>query len=54
MVAIDPKIVFGEEWDELVARYVAELRGSMPITGREIALPGDDRIKCYKKREDEK
>ncbi len=45
IVAIDPYIVFGDKWDDVIAGYVRELRESKPADGKEILLPGDDRIK---------
>ncbi len=49
MVAMDPKQVLGEEWDRMIVCYTDEIRNSEPISGRKIALPGDDRLQ-YKKQ----
>ncbi len=44
MVAIDPKAVFGNDWEKLISRYEDELRSSKTIDGKQILLPGDDRL----------
>ena len=41
---MDPKQIFGEEYDIAIKQYVTELRESDSIDGQEIILPGDDRI----------
>lgn len=48
MVAIDPQTVFGDEYGEVMAQYVEELRSSQTIDGMTIALPGDDRLNFKK------
>ncbi len=45
MVAIDPQVVLGEEYERVMAQFVAELRAGRPAEGRTIALPGDDRLR---------
>lgn len=45
MVAIDPYIVFGDDYSVVIARYIDEIRNSRTIEGMEIVLPGDDRLK---------
>lgn len=47
-IAIDPKIVFGEDYEKTIEEYVDILRKSKHIEGKSICLPGDDRIKTYK------
>lgn len=49
MVAIEPKIVFGENFYDVMSDYVKTLRGSKTIFGEKISLPGDDRI-AYKNK----
>ena len=44
ITVIDPKQVFGEEYDIAIKQYVTELRESNTIEGQKIVLPGDDRI----------
>ena len=48
-IAIDPYIVLGEEYSDIINDYVNSLRNSQKIDGQEISLPGDDRIH-YKNR----
>ena len=47
-IAIDPKIVFGDDYEKNMEEYVDALRNSEPAEGAIIALPGDDRIKSFK------
>ena len=47
-IAIDPEVVFGEEYEKIMEEYVEALRNSETAEGSIIALPGDDRIKKYK------
>ncbi len=44
ITVMDPKQIFGNEYDIAIKQYVNELRESGCIDGQEIALPGDDRI----------
>lgn len=44
-IAIDPKVVMDEKYDEAIREYVDTLRNSTPAEGEEIILPGDDRVK---------
>lgn len=46
MIAIDPQIVFGEDYGDVIVKYTEEIRNSKPAKGKTIALPGDDRLKC--------
>ena len=48
MTFINPYVVFGDEYDSMISQYVSELRDSKTLSGKEISLPGDDRIKHYK------
>ena len=50
-IAIDPHIVLGEEYDEVIKNYVAELRNSARSGEAPIVLPGDDRIAYLHKEE---
>lgn len=49
MAAIEPKIVFGEDFYDVISDYVKTLRGSKAVFGEKISLPGDDRI-AYKNK----
>lgn len=44
ITVIDPKQIFGDEYDIAIKQYVTELRESNTIEGQKIILPGDDRI----------
>ncbi len=44
MVAIDPEVVFGEAYSDMIKNYVATVRNSHAAQGKKILLPGDDRI----------
>lgn len=44
MTVIDPKQVFGEDYDTAVWEYVNTLKNSGKQEGKDIVLPGDDRI----------
>lgn len=48
-IAINPKMVMGDEYDIKIREYVDSLRGSTPIEGMKIILPGDDRTLLYKR-----
>lgn len=48
-IAIDPKIVFGEKYDDIITEYVNALRNSKTIPDQQIVLPGDDRIANFNK-----
>ncbi|MEE1505268.1 MAG: Ldh family oxidoreductase [Acutalibacteraceae bacterium] len=47
-IAIDPKVVFGEEYEKIMEKYVDALRNSEATEGCTISLPGDDRLKHLK------
>ncbi len=47
-IAIDPKIVFGDEYEKIITEYVDALRKSETAEGCTITLPGDDRLKKLK------
>lgn len=49
-VAINPRIVLGDNYSELICEYVRRLRDSERIGEDPIVLPGDDRISFYRKR----
>ena len=44
ITVMDPKQIFGGEYDIAIKQYVSELRESDSIEGQKIVLPGDDRI----------
>ena len=46
-IAIDPKIVLGDDYENIMEEYVDALRNSETAEGSIIALPGDDRIKNF-------
>ena len=46
-IAIDPKIVLGDDYENIMEEYVDALRNSKATEGAIIALPGDDRIKNF-------
>lgn len=45
MTVIDPKAVFGEDFYDKFESYLGEIKNSKNIDGKEIVLPGDDRVK---------
>ena len=47
-IAMDPRMILGEEYDNIINEYVATLRNSERVGESPIALPGDDRIKFMK------
>lgn len=47
-IAIDPKIVLGDDYGSLIYKYVETIRNSSRICDKPISLPGDDRI-AFKK-----
>jgi len=47
-IAIDPKVVMGEEYDAAITDFVSTLRNSERLGDAPIALPGDDRIAFLK------
>ena len=47
-IAIDPKIVLGDDYENIMEEYVDALRNSEATEGAIIALPGDDRIKRFR------
>lgn len=47
-IAINPQVVMGEDYEEVIKMYVDILRNSIPVEGKKIILPGDDRIRFYK------
>lgn len=50
-IAIDPKVVLGEEYDSAIAEYVKTIRNSERSGEGPICMPGDDRLAFYKKEE---
>lgn len=48
IVSIDPKIIFGNTYEEKITGYVDELRNSKSVDGMTIILPGDDRLRFKK------
>lgn len=48
-VAINPELILGKEYAAVMREYVETLRNSVPIEANEISLPGDDRIRIFKK-----
>lgn len=46
-IAIDPKIVLGDDYENIMEGYVDALRNSEAVEDSEIVLPGDDRIKKF-------
>ena len=44
ITVLDPHLIFGEEYDTAIKEYVNALRQSSTVPGKEIVLPGDDRI----------
>lgn len=47
-IAIDPKIIMGDDYDTAIVSYVSELRNSQHVDDKSIILPGDDRIAFMK------
>ena len=47
-IAIDPSLVFGDDYEKIMEEYVEALRCSEAAEGCTISLPGDDRIKSFK------
>ena len=45
MNVLDPIMIYGEDYNTQIKNYVNQLRQSKKIDGKEIILPGDDRIK---------
>ncbi len=48
-IAINPKVVFGDEFENVMKEYTEKIRSSQAVEGKKICLPGDDRLECYKK-----
>lgn len=48
-IAIDPKIVFGDDYEKIIEEYVEALRNSEAAEGCTISLPGDDRARNFRK-----
>lgn len=44
MTVINPQIIYGDSWAEVIRAYVDKLRSTTPANGKKIVLPGDDRI----------
>ena len=44
---IDPRIVLGNNYDTLIGQYVSTIRNSACRDGKDIVLPGDDRIAAF-------
>lgn len=51
MTVIDPLIVVGSEYQNIIHDFVKRLRNSKAIVGEKIVLPGDDRISFIRKKE---
>lgn len=47
-IAIDPKVIFGEDYEKIMEEYVEALRNSEAVEGCTITLPGDDRLIKFK------
>lgn len=47
-IALDPKIIMGEEYDKAIADYVKIVRNSKRSSNEPICMPGDDRLAFYK------
>ena len=47
--AIDPTVVFGEAFYREVDLYIERIRSSTAKAGKQISLPGDDRLETYRK-----
>ena len=52
ITAIDPQVVCGEEYNETIKKYVARIKSSGAIQGKDILLPGGDRISAKKRNEE--
>lgn len=50
-IAIDPKVVMGEDYDVAIADYVQTVRNSKRIGESPICMPGDDRLAFYKQED---
>lgn len=44
ITVIDPRQVYGDEYDTEIKKYIKKLRNSKTVDGQKIVLPGDDRI----------
>lgn len=53
IMAIDPKMVLGENYAQIICDFVSRLRQSKAIEGKTIVLPGDDRVEYFRKVKDE-
>lgn len=51
VLAINPEIIFGSEWKNVITRYKNLILNSKPAEGCGIALPGADRIKKAKEND---
>ena len=51
MTVIDPLIVVGSEYQNIMHDFVSRLRNSKTLVGEKIVLPGDDRISFMRKKE---
>ncbi len=47
-IAMEPHMILGEEYDNIINEYVATLRNSERVVDAPIVLPGDDRIEYMK------
>ena len=47
-IVIDPKVVLGEEYEQIINEYVASVRNSEKSGNDPICMPGDDRLAFYK------
>lgn len=52
MTVIDPAAVLGEDYDREIREYVEVVKNSKSAEGKQIVLPGEDRIKYRKNKED--
>ncbi len=49
-IAIDPKLILGDDYDNAITEFVNLLRNSEPVGDSPIAIPGDDRIAYLKSK----
>ena len=50
LTVIDPIAVLGEEYNDIIKEYVNRIKTSHPAEGKQITLPGEDRISYRKSR----
>lgn len=51
MTVVDPYVVLGEDYDREIKEYVERIKSSKAAEGKEIVLPGEDRINYRKNNE---